>query len=193
MLEGVEHDQGFPSAEPPDQNVLETGVGFDCANRLGKLGRDQRRVLQLAQRDEKNAVRPRALDSPGNLHGKTCLADAAWPSEGEQPHIAPEKGRLDGFELLGSAEKRGENGRQPRRRGGWCLFVLIATSKHSKPTALLFAQPECGYEPPSCVLMDERAQTAFHVTHGASADACSLRELLLRHAGSVAQALKRGA
>jgi hypothetical protein len=41
--------------------------------------------------------------------------------------------------------------------------------------------------------MDKRAQTAFHITHSASADACSLRELLLRQAGCAAEALQHGA
>ena len=133
----------------------------------------------------------RRLDFASSLDAEARLANAAGACEREEPHIATQQGGFGGFELLESAEARGQRSRQPGRRWDRWPAMRAAARKHLKPQALLIAQAERRCEPPGRVVVDQRPQTAFDVAHGSRADSRSFRELLLRHPGCQAQALQR--
>ena len=56
MLEGVQNDQHAHSRQACGQEFFETGTGLDGADRFGKLWRDERCILQLAQRDKEDPI-----------------------------------------------------------------------------------------------------------------------------------------
>ena len=56
VLEGVQDDQHAPSRQACGQEFFETGTGLDGADRFGKLWRDERCILQLAQRDKEDPI-----------------------------------------------------------------------------------------------------------------------------------------
>jgi hypothetical protein len=123
--------------------------------------------------------RASAAGTPALRHS-AGMTDAARAGQREQPDLRVLKPGGDVCQLTGSAE-------DPRRRcrqiAGRRCVLHQAAGDGVEPRAVLLAEPQRRGEPASGVVVDDRAEAALHIADGASADARSVRELLLGHPG----------
>ena len=109
LLEVVDHEQDRVPRQHRGRLALAR------AERLGDLGRDQRRVLEARQRDEPGAVGELRREPVRELEREVRLADPARAGQREQPdvRVAQQLGR--GRQVVLAAEQRRRRERQRRR------------------------------------------------------------------------------